>query len=279
MKKIGIVLFVLLFLMGCSDKKEEISYKLSIDNKVVINDELSIEKVVEGVLLVSHEFPWNANSLIIEFENGEILLIDTPYENEATKEIVQWIYEKTESEPIITAINTGYHFDNLGGNKYLRSQDIRIIGTEETSKMIDEKGEETREVFLHNKKQKYYNVYKSLEYVKPSEIISIDENMSTTLNFGNSKVELYFPGHSHSPDNITVYYEDKKILFGGCMVKGKGAKSLGNTSDASIKGWQNSIGRLLEIYSQADIDIIIPGHGAAGDYSLLKDTLALLNEY
>jgi len=272
----------MIFLIGCTDKETSNQYKLDIENKVVISEELSIEKIAEGVLLVSHEFPWDANSLIIEFKNGEILLIDTPYENNATQKIVEWIYEETEKKSKITAINTGYHFDNLGGNKYLKSQDIRIIGINKTSEMIDENGEAARDVFLdwlsNKNNQRFYDAYKNLEYVKPNDLIIMDENMITTLNFGNSQVELYFPGHSHAPDNITVYYKDQKILFGGCMIKGKGAKSLGNTNDANIEGWQSSIDRLLGLYSKSDIDFIIPGHGTVGDYDLLEDTLVLLKK-
>ena len=52
-----------------------------------------------------------------------------------------------------------------------------------------------------------------------------------------------------------------------------GAKSLGNTEDAVIGEWSNSIQKVIDRYS--DIKLVVPGHGKVGDTSLLAHTQKL----
>jgi hypothetical protein len=57
--------------------------------------------------------------------------------------MVGWIYENLKPERI-TAINTGFHIDNLGGNQYLRLKGIDIYGADKTCELIDESGAATQ---------------------------------------------------------------------------------------------------------------------------------------
>lgn len=284
MRKFFVIIMMLVIMVtpGCSAKKDEYIYKLDIDDEVNINDSLTIKEIKKGVLVVNHKFPWDGNSMIIEMKNGEIALIDTPYENEATRKIIEWVRERAGQEVEFIEINTGFHFDNLGGNKYLVEQDIKIIGTSKTVNMVKERGEDARKLFLDWLKdpelKKYYDVYTKLEYIEPTEIVNIDINEEVEIVFGDEKLVLYYPQESHSPDNIVVYYPSKKVLFGGCMVKSAESENLGNTADANIMGWSESIKKLKRKYSEKSVDVIVPGHGEVGDYSLLENTENLLEK-
>lgn len=268
-----------MILVSCNSK-ETYKYQLDIDNVYEINQELTLESIEEGVIRVNHMFPWDANSLIIEMKNSDIVLIDTPYTYEATKDIVEWIRGNVGSDSNIVAINTGFHFDNLGGNKYLMEQEIKIYGTTQTVEMIYEKGEDSRKLFLEWLKapryKKYYDVFVDLEYIEPTEVFQLNEDEEKKLSFGNESLILYYPGESHSPDNIVVYYPEKSILFGGCMVKELKARNLGNTADANLVDWVTSIERLKEKYNEKTVNHLIPGHGKVGNIQLLDRTLELL---
>jgi glyoxylase-like metal-dependent hydrolase (beta-lactamase superfamily II) len=215
-------------------------------------------------------------------EDSEVVLVDTPYTYEATKELVEWIRGFTGTQTKFTAINTGFHFDNLGGNQYLAEQGIPIYGTSKTADMIQKRGEKSRTWFLQSlqspKDKKYYDAYKDLAYIPPTELIELNINEEKKLSFGAESLILYYPGETHSPDNITVYYPEKKILFGGCMIKELSAANLGNTDDANLDMWPASIERLKAKYNEANVKIIIPGHGKAGDIRLLDKTLELLKK-
>ena len=45
----------------------------------------------------------------------------------------------------------------------------------------------------------------------------------------------------HAPDNIIIWFEKEKILYGGCLIKSVEARDLGNLSDANIKQYATTI--------------------------------------
>jgi metallo-beta-lactamase class B len=274
-----LIMILSVALVACT-KSDGYAYQFTDKNNVEISSDLTAKLVVEGVMLVNHEFPWGANSLVIEMSNSDVVLIDTPYTYDATKELVEWIKSEVGDERTIVAINTGFHFDNLGGNGYLIEQGYKVYSTSQTVDMIYERGESSREWFLEHVKsfsdKKYYETYQNLAYVEESDVFTLMNDQELKLDFGHESLYLYYPGLSHSPDNIVVYYPDKGVLFGGCMIKELSATDLGNTIDANISEWTESILKLMDKYNEEMVKYLIPGHGEMGTILLLDKTLALL---
>lgn len=272
---IGLMINLIAF-SACQEKENEM---LNIEGTHQISEQLTVHPIEAGVYRVNHAFPWDANSLLLEVGNSELVLIDTPYTSEATQDLVEWLYSEVPDIAKLTVVNTGFHFDNLGGNAYLEQRGIEIIGTSKTVQMIRERGETSRQLFLDwlNKPQDkhYRDVYKDQVYVPPNTLITINEGEAYELKCGTETLQLYYPGESHSPDNITVYDPNKKVLFGGCMVKSLDSKNLGNTSDANLNAWPQSIEKLKEKYTSENVKHVIPGHGKAGDTQLLIHTSEL----
>ena len=96
--------------------------------------------------MVTHNFPWPSNPLVVNC-GKEVVLIDTPYEPLATEQLVNWIKENLSPNKI-TAINTGFHIDNLGGNEVLRSMGIDIYGADLTVELVKSRSESTRKQTL-----------------------------------------------------------------------------------------------------------------------------------
>ena len=279
--KAFLVFLTILFCISLTGKAEHI-YKLDLKTPVSINEDLMVREIAPGVLMAVHTFPWGANSLVIEMENSEIVLIDTPYTCDATKDLVEWIRGLAGDQAHLTVINTGFHFDNLGGNQYLAEQGIPVYGTSKTADMIRERGEKSGLWFLNSltapKDKRYRDAYKDLAYVPPTQVVDLPAGEEVQLCFGSQCLVLYYPGETHSPDNITVYYPDQKILFGGCMIKEWSAVNLGNTDDANLEQWPASIEKLQARYDETNVKIVVPGHGKTGDIRLLEKTLSLLNQ-
>ena len=239
-----------------------------------LSEQLFISELSETVFVVTHHFPWESNSLIVKASGNEVVLIDTPYENEATELMLQWIENKLKPSKI-TAINTGFHIDNLGGNGLLRERGIDIYGSELTCKLIDERGAKTQQQiisWLTPEQEPIKNVYENLTFIKPNKIFDIEKGIS--LNIGNLSFEIFFPGESHSPDNVVVYINEMQMLFGGCMVKSLESKNLGFTGDANIEAWPISMKIVQEKYANAKT--VIPHHGMWGDMHLIQHTIDLL---
>jgi len=254
---------------------------LASGSEIRLSEDLVITEIEKGVLLVTHSFPWPGNSLVVFLSGNDVIFVDTPYNNEATRKVVEWIKNENKKANIIE-INTGFHNDNLGGNEYLLSQNIPVYGSELTAELIESgKIYETMKSAVElmkrtgNTNQECIEAYKTQKFKAPNRLFDIKEGLELTI--GEEIVEVYFPGESHSIDNAVVYFHRRKILFGGCMVKSLESKGPGFTGDANMQEWPKSIKKVLERYKAARI--VIPGHGNWGDTKLLKHTIELLANY
>lgn len=77
-------------------------------------------------------------------------------------------------------------------------------------------------------------------------------------------------GAGHSPDNVVVWFPERRVLFGGCLVKNATTRSAGNLADADLGGWPRALERLEERYPEAAL--IVPGHGEPGGWELVENT-------
>ena len=248
---------------------------------VILNEELVVTEIAPECFLVTHKFPWGGNSLVVKVSPTEVVFVDTPYENQATQRVIEWI-RATFGAMQVTEINTGFHWDNLGGNEYLEEQQIPVYGTDLTVQLLTDRAEDTRaqtlEMLKAPKHQRFYDVHKTQNFVAPDHILAIgDVSEGVRLAIGEEQVDVFFPGPSHAPDNLVVYFPTHHVLFGGCMVKALASKGLGFTGDADLKAWPTAIQRVLERYP--DAELVIPGHGPVGDTQLLHHTLALLEAH
>jgi metallo-beta-lactamase class B len=236
-----------------------------------IGDDLTVRQIQDGAYIITHAFPWPANALLVEMASGDLVLVDTPYTPEATRTLLDWI-AATFGEREIVAINTGFHVDNLGGNSALIEAGIPVYGSDRIPELLDERGEDARALMLSwlqaPADRRYYDGLAAVPYVAPDHLFPLAEGLE--LEFGDERVQVVFPGETHTPDNVVVYFPDRKLMFGGCMILA--GDKIGNTADANMATWADSI-RQLEAF---EITRLVPGHGDRYDRGLLVHTLTLL---
>jgi metallo-beta-lactamase class B len=244
-----------------------------VPRSIDIDDDLTIREVSDGVYVITHAFPWPGNSMLVEMASGDLVFVDTPYTPEATEAVLSWFEDELGSRAIVE-INTGYHVDNLGGNEYLVDAGIRVYGSEETAVLLEERGEATRALLLSwlqsPEDARFYDAHAEVAYVPPDHRFPLDDGLE--LQFGDQSVQVYFPGPTHAPDNVVVYFPDRKLLFGGCMILA--GDSVGNDADADLEAWSGSIENLF----QFDVEMVVPGHGDRLDPGLLRNTIEVLAE-
>lgn len=236
-----------------------------------IAEDLYGRELREDVFVFTHEFPWPANSMLVVMGNGSLVLVGTPYTPEATEALVGWLRGKYGEREMIE-INTGFHVDNLGGNSYLIEEGIPVYGSDKTAELLEERGEHTRSYMMDwlqgPENRRFYDAYAVIPFVPPDHLFPLEEGL--ILEFGDEVVQVYFPGPSHTQDNVVVYFPAQRILFGGCMILA--GEKVGNTEDADLEAWPDSVARL----KQFEFEILVPGHGDRFDPGLLEHTIDLL---
>ena len=225
--------------------------KAQSERNIFINDDIQLTHIIDSVYAhVTWEesetfgrFPSNG---LIFIKNGQAIMIDTPFDNEKTKRLTDFLEDSMGVE-VKKLIIGHFHDDCLGGLEYIQSKGIESVANKLT---IDK--------------------CKELELPIPSTSFKD----SLVFDFQGELVVCHYFGGGHTIDNITVWFPSKKILFGGCLIKSINSRGLGNLSDAVVKEWDVTVKKIINQYP--DIEIVIPGHGAIGNSGLLTHTIELV---
>jgi len=191
---------------------------------------------------------FSSNGMII-IKNGEAVMIDTPMNNEKTRQLISFV-EDTMNVEVKKLIVGHFHSDCLGGLDFVQSKNIPSLANRLT-------------------------IEKCHELKLPVPSVSFQDSL--IFDFNGQPVECRFFGGGHTFDNIVVWLPQTKILFGGCLIRAMQSQSPGNLSDADIEHWQETIHKIINQYPNTQI--VVPGHGNYGGMELLTHTIALIETY
>lgn len=186
------------------------------------------------------------NGLIV-VDNSEAIVIDTPTNDRASADLIDWI-ENKQGIKVKAVVATHFHDDCLGGLTEFHKAGIPSYALDQT-------------IYLA----------KVIGVTVPQN--GFDGYLE--LKVGNKIVMNEFLGEGHTRDNMISYFPSEKLLFGGCLIKAKGAGK-GNLDDANVSEWSNTVLRLKDEYPQTEV--VIPGHGKTGGIDLFDYTIALFKE-
>ena len=240
--------------------------------EVSLSKDLTLYYIEDGVFKITHRFPWAANSLLVQMPDGTFVWAGSTYTPEAAALVLRWLDQNYEDYDLVGII-TGYHVDNMGGSAALIERDFPVYGSDLTVNLLAEKGEEMRDYMVQLSKDSdqsfYADYHKNIPYLAPTYIFPIDEDL--TLKFGGETVMAHYPGPTQAEDKLVVYFPEKKILFGSCVVLG--GDEVGNSREANVLSWIQAMSRL----KQWDFEYVIPGHGDRIDPGLIDHTVDLLD--
>lgn len=146
-----------------------------------------------------------ANGMYLITTNG-VVLFDTPWDTTQFQPLLDSINLKHKKEVKI-CIATHWHSDRTEGLAYYKQKGIKTYTTLLTDELA-KKNNKKRAEFLMNK--------------------------DTVFNIEPYSFETYYPGQGHTADNIVIWFSKEKILYGGCLIKGADAESLGYLGDANV---------------------------------------------
>jgi metallo-beta-lactamase class B len=198
-----------------------------------------------------HEYKGNlisSNSVYLLTSDGAVLF-DTPWDSTQFQPLLDSIKFK-HGKKVVLCIATHSHEDRTGGLEFYRQKGIKTYTTRQTD-LISQVKQEKRAEFLLEK--------------------------DSTFQVGQYKFQTFYPGPGHTPDNIVIWVNKSKILYGGCFVKSTEASDLGNLADANVAAWPQSIKHVQQRFKHPKY--VIPGHQGWSSRLSLIHTLDLIATY
>ncbi len=187
-----------------------------------------------------------SHGLVVADGDG-VMLVDTAWGAEPTRELLAWV-DSELGLPVTRAVVTHFHDDRLGGRAVLAERSIPVFAHPLTARLApaeDRAGLRALEVLA---------------------------STGATVDLG--PVTVFYPGPAHTRDNLMVWIEGARLLFGGCAVRPAERSSLGNTVDADLAAWPDAIRAAVDRFPGAET--VVPSHGEPGGRDLLDHTLRLL---
>jgi metallo-beta-lactamase class B len=238
MRAITTVLLLLFFLNNIFGQKEDRHLKIS--------------RLTGGfyVFTTFNSYKGNlipANGMYLVTNEG-VVMFDTPWDTTQFQPLLDSIKTRHHKN-VVLCIATHFHEDRTGGLQYYSQQGIKTYTTRRTDELSKKRGMKRAE-FLMDK--------------------------DTVFTVGQYSFQTYFPGAAHAPDNIIIWFEREKILYGGCLIKSVEAHDLGNLSDANVKQYAATIRNVQAKCKHPHY--IITGHDNWMDTNSLNHTLQMAQQ-
>lgn len=185
-----------------------------------------------------------ANGMYLLTDKG-VVLFDTPWDTTQFQPLLDSIRLK-HNKNVTICIATHWHSDRTEGLDYYKRQGIKTF----TTSLTDELSKK------NNKKRAAYLMTKD-----------------TVFTVGQHSFEIYYPGEGHTADNIIVWFDKEKILYGGCLIKGADARDLGYLGDANILQYEMTLKKVQK--KCPDPKYIIVSHHDWDNNNSLKHSIKL----
>jgi metallo-beta-lactamase class B len=185
-----------------------------------------------------------ANGMYLLTNNG-VVLFDTPWDTTQFQPLLDSIKQK-HNKNVSMCIATHWHSDRTEGLEYYKRLGIKTY----TTKLTDEFSKK------NDKKRAEYLIEKD-----------------TLFNIGQHTFETYYPGQGHTADNIVIWFNNEKILYGGCLIKGADAENLGYLGDANKTEYYSTLKNVEKKFLNPKFIII--SHSEWGNLNSLKHSIKL----
>lgn len=236
----------------------------------------------------------NGNTAFLVTEEG-VVVIDAGKTPEIGRTLLTLIREKTD-KPIRYILLTHYHTDHVLGLEAFPEPAL-VVGHENLFRNMQEILSEELKAYpelIKNLKTKIKDMQKQgssdLEQEKARlkrnianhEILRHSRIMLPEITFDNrlvfqledERIEMYYPGPTHTNDSSVIYFPGRKTIHMGDMVFAGYHSYIDERAGADTKNWLS----FLEQVMNWDIDTVIPGHGPIGGKEHLEKEIKYLQD-
>ncbi|MCU0442806.1 MAG: BlaB/IND/MUS family subclass B1 metallo-beta-lactamase [Bacteroidia bacterium] len=229
---------------------------LSLSNMVLWaqqNDKLKIQHLTGNFYVFTtyqnlNGYLFPSNGMYLVTQEGAVLF-DTPWDTTQFRPLLDSIASRHHTK-VVLALATHYHDDRTAGFDFYKMQGIPTYSSKATFDLCKQFNQKQADYYFEN---------------------------DTVFKIGDAIFETFFPGEGHTKDNIVLWFEKEKVLYGGCLIKSTENKSLGNIADANLTEWTTTIRKVMKQYPNPQF--VIPGHFGWSNNQSLQHTLKLLNKH
>jgi metallo-beta-lactamase class B len=192
--------------------------------------------------------PYPSNSMYLVTEKG-VVLFDTPWDTTQFQPLldsIEWKHHKK----VVLALVTHFHDDRSAGLQFFKQKGIQTYSSKLTVDLSKK---------LNKKLAQYY-------FTK-----------DTLFKVGDYQFKTFYPGAGHTEDNLLIWFEKQRILYGGCFIKSTENSDLGNIADANLKEWKVSISKVQKKFPNPNY--VITGHFDWHNPQSIIHTQQLLEKY
>jgi len=240
-----------------------------------------LHEVSDGIhayLQPNGSWGWNNAGLIAD--SGEAVLIDTLYDLNLTRQMLDQMHAATpDAENITYVVNTHANGDHTYGNQLI--PDAEIVSTGSSALEMDELPPQMMAQLLVNADnmgpigaymKSFFGVFDfdGIQLVKPTMTFESE----TTIYAGKKEVILTDLGPAHTKSDVVAYVPENRVLFAGDLFFNDGTPVIWA---GPTQNWINACNTIMKM----DIDYIIPGHGPISDKAgilKMKDYLEYIYE-
>jgi cyclase len=187
--------------------------------------QLTMEKVTDNIYAVMQD---GGNVAFMPTSEG-VLVVDDKFAQDAPQ-IMAKIKSVTD-KPVKYVLNTHQHGDHTGGNDAMMAAGAQIL--------------------IHK------NARANMVTAKQAGLPQITFADEAQVFVGGKAVTARYYGRGHTNGDAVIYFPSERVLHTGDLFVTGGAPFCDSANGGSIKEWDATIERILQL----DFDTVIPGHG------------------
>lgn len=181
------------------------------------------------------------NAMYVVTDSG-VVIFDTPWDTTQCQPLLDSIAMR-HHQRVILCIATHFHDDRTAGLGYFGRQGISTYTTRLTDSLCKRRGNS-----------------------RANHLLTAD----TVFTVGQYRFRTYYPGAGHTPDNIVVWFEQQRILYGGCLIKGVDNSTLGYLGDAAVQAYASTVKQVMQRFQHPKY--VITGHDKWNSVKSLQHT-------
>jgi cyclase len=205
--------------------------------------------------------------------DGGSLLVDTLFDLNLTRAMLDAMAPITATAPVVTLVNTHANGDHCYGNQLVTGAEV--IASAASAAEMEQLPPSTLGMMtsldLGDATNRYIAkafgpfAFDGIEPPRPDRTFS----GALRLEVAGQRVELVEVGPAHTAGDVIVHLPDAGTVFTGDILFHDGTPLIW---DGPVQNWLDACDRILGL----DCAVIVPGHGPLADTQAVRDTAAYL---